>query len=396
MNKDHIFGVGELSEIIAEVLQGSLFQNIYLSGEIQSVSKKGNYTYINLIDSKSSNSATLTVVVGFYCRIEGTELAVGDNILMRGSISYYKARGTVSFWPKEISLNGEGMEQIRLRRLIEKLRLEGLFEESRKKPLPRFVKKLVVVTSKSGAAIEDIRATLKRRYPVELQVIEALVQGDKATDSLFAAMKTAISDESADLIIITRGGGSKSDLSPFNDEKLARLIASSRIPIISAVGHEIDVSLSDLVADVRAITPTDAANMVGPSLSELEKDQERLKIELVENYRRIIESKYKDLQANILLLSSLSPKSLFQQKKVALHQAKESLEQSYRAILQKARLNLNNLGNLLHSISPQSILERGYAILSLNGKTVSSVEEVKQDDVIEITLKDGQKEAVIK
>lgn len=396
MNKDHIFGVGELSGIIAEVLQGSLFQNIYLSGEIQSVSKKGNYTYINLIDSKSSNSATLTVVVGFYCRIEGTELAVGDNILMRGSISYYKARGTVSFWPKEISLNGEGMEQIRLRRLIEKLRQEGLFEESRKKPLPRFVKKLVVVTSKSGAAIEDIRATLKRRYPVELQVIEALVQGDKATESLFAAMKTAISDESADLIIITRGGGSKSDLSPFNDEKLARLIASSRIPIISAVGHEIDVSLSDLVADVRAITPTDAANMVGPSLSELEKDQERLKIELVENYRRIIESKYKDLQANILLLSSLSPKSLFQQKKVALHQAKESLEQSYRAILQKARLNLNNLGKLLHSISPQSILERGYAILSLNGKTVSSVEEVKQDDVIEITLKDGQKEAVIK
>lgn len=396
MNKDHIFGVGELSGIIAEVLQGSLFQNIYLSGEIQSVSKKGNYTYINLIDSKSSNSATLTVVVGFYCRIEGTELAVGDNILMRGSISYYKARGTVSFWPKEISLNGEGMEQIRLRRLIEKLRLEGLFEESRKKPLPRFVKKLVVVTSKSGAAIEDIRATLKRRYPVELQVIEALVQGDKATESLFAAMKTAISDESADLIIITRGGGSKSDLSPFNDEKLARLIASSRIPIISAVGHEIDVSLSDLVADVRAITPTDAANMVGPSLSELEKDQERLKIELVENYRRIIESKYKDLQANILLLSSLSPKSLFQQKKVALHQAKESIEQSYRAILQKARLNLNNLGNLLHSISPQSILERGYAILSLNGKTVSSVEEVKQDDVIEITLKDGQKEAIIK
>lgn len=396
MNKDHVFGVGELSSIIAEVLQGSLFQNIYLSGEIQSISRKGNYTYINLIDSKSSNSATLTVVVGIYCKTNGLTMEVGDNILMRGSISYYSARGTVSFWPKEISLNGEGMEQIRLRRLIEKLRGEGLFEIERKKPLPRFVRKLIVVTSKSGAAIEDIRATLKKRYPVELVIKESLVQGEKAAESLVNSMKEAINDEEADLIIITRGGGSKGDLSPFNDETLARLIASSRIPVISAVGHEIDVSISDLVADVRAITPTDAASMVGPSLIELKKDLEQLKEELNSLYSRVIETKMKELQSLILLLNSLSPISLLKQKKAGLVQSRATLRVSYKDLLVKQQINLNNLRELLHSISPQSILERGYAIISKNGKTLSSINDIKTADLIKISLKDGEKEAIIK
>ena len=256
-----IFSVKYLSQILDEVIRGSLFHNIYLRGEIQSKNVKGKYTYLTLIDSEDDGNvqASMTVLVSEYSRVQSKEYDVGDTVLLKGSLAYYKQRGTVSFWADYLIIDGEGKELVRLKKLKEKLEKEGLFAHEHKKELPLYPKCVGVITSSSGAAIQDVKSTLKKRYPVKIKVFSAIVQGLEASKSLYKELNNAMNDEEVDVILITRGGGSKADLAPFNDEKVARLIYSSKIPVISAVGHQIDTSITDLVADKTAITPTDAA-----------------------------------------------------------------------------------------------------------------------------------------
>ncbi|HBD05840.1 MAG TPA: exodeoxyribonuclease VII large subunit, partial [Firmicutes bacterium] len=302
---NHIFSVSELSKVIGEVLQGSLFQNITIRGEIQSCSTKGRYTYIGLIDEQKADDASLTIVVGPYCDILTPNYKVGDVILVRGNLNYYKARGSVSFWPRVLEIDGLGQELLRLERLKQKLASEGIFSLEHKRSLPRRVKTLAVVTSSSGAVINDIRATLKNRFPVKLNLYSANVQGKDASVTLTKALQNAIND-APDLIILARGGGSKADLAPFNDEALVRTVYSSPIPIISAVGHQVDTSLTDLAADKSAITPTEAATFVGMSLVDVIREREELKEKLVQVMKDRILALENRLENHIIELDSLS------------------------------------------------------------------------------------------
>lgn len=434
---DKVYSVLELSETIGAVLQGDLFHNIGLRGEIQSKSSKGSYTYLTLIDPEAGGriAASLTVVVGAYCQVESPEYQVGDTVLLRGSLNYYKARGSVSFWPRYLAIDGQGQELLRLQRLKEKLQAEGLFDPAHKRPLPRFPGAIAVVTSASGAAVNDIKSTLKKRFPVHLRVFSALVQGEQAASSIAAQLKSAFEDPECELVIVARGGGSKADLAPFNDERVARLIYSSPVPVISAVGHQIDTSLTDLVADATAITPTDAANLVGPSLAELADGRKRQLNELRERLGQLLRSKEQQLRSQILLLEANSPAERlnnFQrfilkakcelaelaerrrreeeqgierrrqqlaaaapQPRLAssaaqVTQSRHRLEELWFQRLQRTSERLGEQKELLQALAPQKILDRGYALVRKAGRVVRAASDLAGGDSLEIQLKDGR------
>ena len=324
-----IFSVKYLSQVLDEVIRGSLFHNIYLRGEIQSKNVKGKYTYLTLIDSEDDGNvqASMTVLVSEYSRVQSKEYDVGDTVLLKGSLAYYKQRGTVSFWADYLIIDGEGKELVRLKKLKEKLEKEGLFAHEHKKELPLYPKCVGVITSSSGAAIQDVKSTLKKRYPVKIKVFSAIVQGLEASKSLYKELNNAMNDEEVDVILITRGGGSKADLAPFNDEKVARLIYSSKIPVISAVGHQIDTSITDLVADKTAITPTDAANLISFSLTELAERRFNAKNELKTLLKYNYENKLQQFHNYVLQLENLSPSTRINNLKNKLQQYEENLKQ---------------------------------------------------------------------
>lgn len=386
---NHIFSVSELSKVIGEVLQGSLFQNITIRGEIQSCSTKGRYTYIGLIDEQKADDASLTIVVGPYCDILTPNYKVGDVILVRGNLNYYKARGSVSFWPRVLEIDGLGQELLRLERLKQKLASEGIFSLEHKRSLPRRVKTLAVVTSSSGAVINDIRATLKNRFPVKLNLYSANVQGKDASVTLTKALQNAIND-APDLIILARGGGSKADLAPFNDEALVRTVYSSPIPIISAVGHQVDTSLTDLAADKSAITPTEAATFVGMSLVDVIREREELKEKLVQVMKDRILALENRLENHIIELDSLS----IQNKLTNISKDFEVLKERFNQII-KDKVNilidtLNHQKEVLTSLDPKEVLKRGYAYITIEDKLIKSTNDVKKNDIVKITLHDGE------
>ena len=386
-----IFSVKYLSQILDEVIRGSLFHNIYLRGEIQ---------------------ASMTVLVSEYSRVQSKEYDVGDTVLLKGSLAYYKQRGTVSFWADYLIIDGEGKELVRLKKLKEKLEKEGLFAHEHKKELPLYPKCVGVITSSSGAAIQDVKSTLKKRYPVKIKVFSAIVQGLEASKSLYKELNNAMNDEEVDVILITRGGGSKADLAPFNDEKVARLIYSSKIPVISAVGHQIDTSITDLVADKTAITPTDAANLISFSLTELAERRFNAKNELKTLLKYNYENKLQQFHNYVLQLENLSPSTRINNLKSKLQQYEENLKQGLSNTLKEKRvlfdknkdeLNLlfknilNSKNNqiqqykiILDGLSPQKILEQGYAFVTRDKTTITSSKKTKKDDELLIHFKDGE------
>ena len=409
-----IFSVKYLSQILDEVIRGSLFHNIYLRGEIQSKNVKGKYTYLTLIDSEDDGNvqASMTVLVSEYSRVQSKEYDVGDTVLLKGSLAYYKQRGTVSFWADYLIIDGEGKELVRLKKLKEKLEKEGLFAHEHKKELPLYPKCVGVITSSSGAAIQDVKSTLKKRYPVKIKVFSAIVQGLEASKSLYKELNNAMNDEEVDVILITRGGGSKADLAPFNDEKVARLIYSSKIPVISAVGHQIDTSITDLVADKTAITPTDAANLISFSLTELAERRFNAKNELKTLLKYNYENKLQQFHNYVLQLENLSPSTRINNLKSKLQQYEENLKQGLSNTLKEKRvlfdknkdeLNLlfknilNSKNNqiqqykiILDDLSPQKILEQGYAFVTRDKTTITSSKKTKKDDELLIHFKDGE------
>lgn len=377
------------------MLQGTLFHNIEVRGEIQSLSTKNRYTYISLIDADSSGDSLLNVVVGPYCDILAEKYEVGDVIILRGNLNYYKARGSVSFWPTVLRNDGEGQELLRLEKLKQKLFALGIFDSARKKELPRYVNNLAVVTSSSGAVINDIKSTLKSRFPVHLKVYSANVQGSDAARTLINALNSAIADH-PDLIILARGGGSKADLAPFNDEKLVMTMASCNIPIISAVGHQVDTSLTDLAADKSAITPTEAATMVGLSLNEVDSNrkhyQERINW-LLTNSLSNLYLKHIELKRQ---LEARSPQNLIKLKERDYNIFKNSLSQMINEKINNLLNELYRKKEIISSLNPLNVLTKGYAYIYKDKQKITSSKETNRDDILKVYLSDGELEVWVK
>lgn len=393
--RKEFYTISEISELISEVFKDPFFQNISIKGEIVSKQVKNGHTYLTLVDSESSSKATLKAIIFSWSNnYIKTKYQEGDEVILRGDFSYYSGFGTISLICKSVALYGEGMELVRLKRLEEKLAKEGLFDSSRKKKLPKYPSKIAIVTSSTGAAYHDIKETLKKKFPVNTVLFDALVQGVDAPRSLIKALDEADRSD-ADLIIFGRGGGSKVDLSCFNDENLVRKVASLNKPIISAIGHEIDRSLCDLASDVYAITPTDAANKALEDY-DLIVDSIASKENFISDYlEAYINEKMMKIIYNQDKLSSYSPQKQIETNLVKLNNIDKNLNYYFIKKITELSQRIETYDLKLDMKNPLNVLERGYTLVKKDDKIVVSNKELKRGDEIEIIFLDGNIKAKV-
>jgi exodeoxyribonuclease VII large subunit len=389
------YTVSEITNLIRDLLEAQ-FLNITVEGEISNLRPSSTgHLYFSLKDEQ----AVLSVVM-FKNRLSALTFkpADGQRVRATGSISVYARRGTYQLICEALAQSGEGELLAMLERRKARLAAMGLFDRERKRPLPLFPSRVAVVTSPTGAAIRDILRVLKRRNAgLDLVILPAPVQGEEAAAIIARQLRVANEFDMGDVIILTRGGGSLEDLLPFSEEVVVRAVADSRIPVISAVGHEIDVTLSDLAADVRAPTPSAAAEMVSASRLELAARLQALQSGLV----GVLESRLERVR---LLLSQFSPENLERNFKIyvqphylGLDEAREGLRQGIQAVLVASRHRLELLRQALEAGSPLSILGRGYAVVSREktGQVLLSSAEAERGDMLGVRLHRGRLRASV-
>mgnify|MGYP000886972400 CR=1 FL=1 len=389
MNGERPVKISEITAIIKEILEGS-FPSVLLEGEISNYRPSSTgHLYFTLKDDSSSISAVM-----FKGRSRQLAFVPRDGMLVRakGSISVYEARGTYQIIIDSMEQAGTGDILRLLEERKQRLAREGLFDEKRKRPIPFFPERIAVITSPTGAAVRDIVQILRRRNPaIHIVILPASVQGSEAPESLARQIETANRFAMADLIIIGRGGGSLEDLLPFSDESVVRSIASSKIPVISAVGHETDWSLSDLAADVRAPTPSAAAELASP-LAEDILDTIRTSISLLEQSIRGKTEKIR-LMMGAFTAESLEMRfrRIAQPRLLRFDDAKEGLLEGMKKQLDTARRRLEMASAGLEGASPRAILKRGYSMVrnAESGAIIRSASEAAPGTLVEIIPGEG-------
>ena len=368
------FSITQFNEYVSKKLNGDPnLKNLPLIGEVSGVSTSGGHMYFSL---KDENSVLRAVIWrSNISRIDTSLIKNGSKIVALGDISAYARGGNYSFSIRMVESFGEGdlaKEYNRVKKLLES---EGLFSREHKKPIPRFVKRIGVITSDTGAAIEDIKKiiTSKNDY-ADIIIFPTLVQGIGSPASIIKSIETANnyskSVKCIDVLIIGRGGGSAEDLAAFNDEGVARAIFASKIPTISAVGHESDVSISDWVADARAETPTAAADMAAINTFELREQIARNKQEL----KKSIAYKIKMERNNIKI-------------------QREHLIHAMSGKIREMKLNIDKAVITLKENNPTNVLSKGYALVTKNDKVVSGMSNIALDEIYTIVMADGSFEA---
>ncbi len=368
------FSITQFNEYVSKKLNGDPnLKNLPLIGEVSGVSTSGGHMYFSL---KDENSVLRAVIWrSNISRIDTSLIKNGSKIVALGDISAYARGGNYSFSIRMVESFGEGdlaKEYNRVKKLLES---EGLFSREHKKPIPRFVKRIGVITSDTGAAIEDIKKiiTSKNDY-ADIIIFPTLVQGIGSPASIIKSIETANnyskSVKRIDVLIIGRGGGSAEDLAAFNDEGVARAIFASKIPTISAVGHESDVSISDWVADARAETPTAAADMAAINTFELREQIARNEQEL----KKSIAYKIKMERNNIKI-------------------QREHLIHAMSGKIREMKLNIDKAVITLKENNPTNVLSKGYALVTKNDKVVSDMSNIALDEIYTIVMADGSFEA---
>ena len=385
-----LYKVAEINRYIKNLLQGDLLlRDIRVTGEISNfVHHRSGHMYFSLKDS----SASLRSV---FFRRENSRLLFrpenGMEVIAHGNVSVYEPDGVYQLYVSELEPAGIGSLYLAYEQLKKKLEAEGLFRREDKKKIPYLAKKIGLVTSPSGAALQDIITTIKNRFPhVELLVVESLVQGLDAGPDLVRAIKVLNKTPGVELIILARGGGSLEDLWPFNEEIVARAIYSSRLPVISAVGHETDFTIADFAADLRAATPTAAAQIAVPALEELEAALKRLR-------ERATLALQQRLQKEKQLLDQITGERIIRMPGRRLALAKDHLDKLDRSMkreivrnLQLKAINLRALGDKLDSYSPLKIMSRGYSYCrDEKGKIIRTVKDLQVGELLQLNFRDG-------
>lgn len=321
----------------------------------------------------------------------------GEAVLCHGRVSVYEARGRYQFYVDEISPAGVGVLYLQFEALKQKLAAEGLFDETRKRPLPAYPRRIGLVTSPQAAALRDICNVLSRRYPlVDVILAPTLVQGEEAPGQIIAALE-ALSRLDIDLVIVARGGGSLEELWAFNDEAVARAIAASRVPVICGVGHETDFTIADFVADVRAPTPSAAAELAVPDEAELRRRVAHLRERLVQLVHHRLAASRDELDRQQRVLARYAPSRVipeYRQRVDALaHTLQRTLE--HRLRLQRERVATHKAR--LQALDPRATLARGYAIVRHrdSGRVVTSVFQVRTGDPLTVQVRDGTFDSVV-
>ncbi|MCK5826603.1 MAG: exodeoxyribonuclease VII large subunit [Desulfuromusa sp.] len=386
--------VSTLVQLLQELVEDN-FVEVLVQGELSNVSQPpSGHCYFTLKDKRAQIKCAMFRSQVRALRFKPTD---GLAVICRGRVSIYPQRGDLQLIVEGIEPEGVGALQLAFEQLKEKLEKEGLFAAGLKQPLPNFPQVIGVVTSSSGAAIHDILNILKRRSS-GLQVVlrSVRVQGEGAAAEIAAAVADLNRETTADVLIVGRGGGAREDLWAFNEEIVARAIASSKIPVISAVGHEIDFSIADLVADLRAPTPSAAAELVVKNRLDLERHLDQLILRLAAQMR-----------SRLLLLSSSlhglekrlkAPAELVKIQRLQLQQLSLRLHQEMTELLAEQQHRLALLLGQLQTLSPLSVLSRGYAIVKQKqtGEVIHAAEQLRLEDQLQIQLADGEVVAIVK
>ncbi|MGN6729927.1 MAG: exodeoxyribonuclease VII large subunit [Rhodanobacteraceae bacterium] len=430
----HILTPSTLNRLVRGLLEDAL-PLVWIEGELSNVARPASgHLYFTLKDSAAQVRCAMFKPKSGWLRFKPTD---GMHVLVRARVGLYEPRGEFQLVAEHMEPAGEGALQREFERLKAQLDAEGLFAQERKRPLPRFARRIGVITSATGAAIRDVLSVMARRWPlVEVDVLPVPVQGREAPPAIVAMLRKAAACGRYDVLLLTRGGGSLEDLWAFNDEQVARAIHASTTPVVSAVGHEIDFSIADFVADLRAPTPSAAAELLVPDILALRRQLEQLQRRVAANHERRLQARIQRIDHLLVRLQAQRPQArlardrdrlqrlhrqllacrlaqvtrktvhldrvyarlLAQHPRQRLAMLKQQLEQHASHLrrmtlhkLERERLNLQQTARAMHAVSPLATLERGYAILfDAEGKVLRSAQGVAVDTPLKAKLADGE------
>lgn len=391
-----IITVSQLNRYISfKMKEDSNLRFKLVRGEISNFTNhaKTGHFYFTLKDRESSIKAIM--FSSFAARLNFIPQN-GMSVIVSASVQVFERDGIYQLYVTDMQPDGIGALYLAFEQLKEKLSAEGIFDEEHKKPLPLYPSKIGIVTSPDGAALQDILNILSRRYPIaEAAIFPALVQGENAPDSICRALDLA-DRSNCDIIIVGRGGGSLEDLMCFNSEQVARKLYSCRTPVISAVGHETDVTIADFAADLRAPTPSAAAELAVPEIGVLYKELNVCCDRLSKAFLDGLNWKNNILSAKENELNRLSPINKLSVYKVKIDSREDELKKAMKNLLLKKSAALNEKILLLDSLSPLKTMSRGYSLVYNKGRLVSSVKQVKSGDELCVHLSDGEINALVK
>ena len=417
MDKEYL-KISELNNYIKSVLDKDTFLNkVYLKGEISNFK---NHTRGHLYFTLKDDTSRISAVMFQSSAVKLTFVPEdGMNVLVSGRISAYPAQGSYQVYVDTMEPDGLGALYIEYEKLKKKLAAQGLFAESHKVPIPRFPERIGVITAPTGAAVRDIMSTIKRRYPMcEAILFPCLVQGRDAAPDIVRQIKRADA-YGVDTIIVGRGGGSIEDLWAFNEEIVAEAIYDCITPIISAVGHEIDWTIADFVADLRAPTPTGAAEMAVPTVLDIKTLIDNYKIRLNKNIKNMVNTKFiklRSLRQSFILKNPMSMyevkeqkldtlidilnkdiKNIINDKNNLLNKIKLSVVlQNPENLIKDKKVKFDLLVNTLKLVNPLGILDKGYSLVQIDNKIIKSSTDVKVNDILNIRLHEGSIKAEVK
>lgn len=364
-------------------------RGLRLKGEISNLKRySSGHVYFSLKDEESSIRA---VMFYDYTKYMPENIKDGDEVIVAGYVSVYPQRGEYQFYAQAMELSGKGQILFELEMLKKKLAQEGLFDQSRKRKINPFPACVGVISAPNSAALSDIKTNLLRRNPlIEVKLFPSLVQGSEAPKELLNALKKA-KNEKIDTLIIGRGGGASEDLSAFNDETLVREVANFPVPVISAVGHEIDFTLIDYAADARASTPTGAAELATIDKREI--------FEMLDGFEQSLESfmiqrlNYLKQKLDIYREKSffINPKSMYENKLIELENTKKLFDQYVNHLLEMKEKEIDSIKSRLKALSPDGVLSRGYSITEDdNGNVIKSLKDIKVNQKVKTRFIDGE------
>ena len=397
-NAPLVLSVSQLNRYVKSRMDAdeNLF-NVFLVGEISNFTDhyKTGHFYFSLKDEEAQIKAVMFRQNALKVKFRPEN---GLRVIVRGRVSLYEAAGSYQVFVDDMQPDGVGALNLAFEQLKERLEREGLFDAAHKKPLPRFPERIGVITSETGAAVQDILNILGRRFPyAQVVLAPVLVQGEGAPAQLIDALQSFNAFKNVDIIILGRGGGSAEDLWAFNDERLAYAVYRSQIPVISAVGHETDFAICDFVADLRAPTPSAAAELAVP-------DQMQLRTKIHTLLSRMQRTVTNNLREQRLRLEQSTQKSVlknpnlyFDTKRMQLISVSTQFDALEKAILHRARIRLQENAAKLQALSPLSVLARGYSVTTLaDGTVVHSANQLSENTEITVQLADGKAACTVK
>ena len=387
--------VTQLNEYLKMVLDGDrVLSNVFVRGEISNFKLySSGHAYFTLKDDAGQLKS---VMFRSYCSRLLFKPEDGMRVIAHGRVSVYESSGQYQLYVDDLQPDGAGSLAMRFEQLKRKLAAEGLFDEARKRPLPPMPRRIGVITSPSGAAVHDIINVLGRRFPAaEMILYPSEVQGAQAPAQLISGVEFFSMTGLVDVIILGRGGGSAEDLWAFNDEYLARAVASCSVPVISAVGHESDFTICDFVADRRAPTPSAAAELAVPDMGEILRGLASVRTGLQASMQKLIAQERRVLNQLTQSRVFARPEQMLDNFRMRLDEKESNLDRATGQALLQKRQATASLAGKLGALNPLAVLSRGYATVSREGASVTSAKQINENDTLDIRFADGSVRATV-